>query len=146
MRMCLGVLERPTQVHTHAQSECVLAHTTIASARCIVRIAGKEQGTTSAADAMYPSNDSDGEAFDRRSADRTALQTIVSPSGDLFRRDGTARRGTMATNDDVRTKAPARGSIGRDTARLSRRRMLQGSGAALAALGLLGTTGFGNPG
>src|SRR6266508_641309 len=95
---------------------------------------------------MYPSNDSDGEAFDRRSADRTALQTIASPSGDLFRRDGTARRGTMATKDDVRTKAPARGSIGRDTARLSRRRMLQGSGAALAALGLLGTTGFGNPG
>jgi pimeloyl-ACP methyl ester carboxylesterase len=43
----------------------------------------------------------------------------------------------MATNNDkVRTVI---------TAGLSRRRMLQGSGAALAALGLIGTTGFGNP-
>ncbi len=31
------------------------------------------------------------------------------------------------------------------TTRLSRRRMLKGSGAALAALGLIGTTGFGKP-
>src|SRR5262245_46442847 len=31
------------------------------------------------------------------------------------------------------------------TERISRRRMLQGTGAALAALGLLGTTGFSNP-
>ncbi|MFL5801148.1 MAG: alpha/beta fold hydrolase [Roseiflexaceae bacterium] len=33
----------------------------------------------------------------------------------------------------------------RDTVRLSRRRMLKGSGAALAALGLVGATGFGSP-
>jgi hypothetical protein len=32
------------------------------------------------------------------------------------------------------------------TKRLSRRRMLKGSGAALATLGLLATTGFGRPG
>ncbi len=49
----------------------------------------------------------------------------------------------MSTNDDAQTQSPARGSIGRDTAQLSRRRMLKGSGAALAALGLIGTTGFG---
>ena len=49
------------------------------------------------------------------------------------------------TINDERTESSARGSIGRDTARLSRRRMLQGSGAAFAALGLLGTTGFGKP-
>ncbi|MBC8077510.1 MAG: alpha/beta hydrolase [Chloroflexales bacterium] len=51
----------------------------------------------------------------------------------------------MATNDEVRTESPAQGAIGRDAAHLSRRRMLKGSGAALAALGLLGTAGFGNP-
>jgi hypothetical protein len=33
----------------------------------------------------------------------------------------------------------------RSTARLSRRRMLQGSGAALAALSLSGAVGFGVP-
>ena len=33
-----------------------------------------------------------------------------------------------------------------DTKRLSRRRMLKGSGAALAALGLLATTGSSKPG
>lgn len=33
----------------------------------------------------------------------------------------------------------------RDTMRLSRRRMLKGSGVALAALGLIGVTGFGDP-
>src|SRR5258706_13040269 len=32
-----------------------------------------------------------------------------------------------------------------NTKQLSRRRMLQGSGAALAALGMIGTTGFGKP-
>ena len=52
----------------------------------------------------------------------------------------------MTSNNDARTESQAKGLISRDTARLSRRRMLQGSGAALAALGLLGTTGFGNPG
>jgi pimeloyl-ACP methyl ester carboxylesterase len=49
------------------------------------------------------------------------------------------------TTDDVRTELQAKGSIGRGVARLSRRRMLKGSGAALAALGLLGTRGFGSP-
>ena len=52
----------------------------------------------------------------------------------------------MTSNNDARTESQAKGLISRDTARLSRRRMLQGSGAALAALGLLGSTGFGNPG
>jgi pimeloyl-ACP methyl ester carboxylesterase len=52
----------------------------------------------------------------------------------------------MTSNNDARTESQAKGLISRDTARLSRRHMLQGSGAALAALGLLGTTGFGNPG
>jgi pimeloyl-ACP methyl ester carboxylesterase len=52
----------------------------------------------------------------------------------------------MTSNNDARTQSQAKGLISRDTARLSRRRMLQGSGAALAALGLLGITGFGNPG
>ncbi len=52
----------------------------------------------------------------------------------------------MTSNNDARTESQAKGLISRDTARLSRRRMLQGSGAVLAALGLLGTTGFGNPG
>ena len=51
----------------------------------------------------------------------------------------------LNTNGDMRTESPAQSAIGRDTTRLSRRRMLKGSGAALAALGLIGTTGFGNP-
>jgi pimeloyl-ACP methyl ester carboxylesterase len=50
------------------------------------------------------------------------------------------------TTNDVRTESPAQGSKRRNVVRLSRRRMLQGSGAALAALGLLGTTGLGHPG
>jgi pimeloyl-ACP methyl ester carboxylesterase len=37
-------------------------------------------------------------------------------------------------------------SVGRGNMPLSRRRMLKGSGVALAALGLAGTTGFSNPG
>jgi pimeloyl-ACP methyl ester carboxylesterase len=48
----------------------------------------------------------------------------------------------MNTNDDVRTDSQANGSVGRGVARLSRRHMLKGSGAALAALGLIETTGF----
>ena len=52
----------------------------------------------------------------------------------------------MTSNSDARTESQAKGLISRDTARLSRRRMLQGSGAALAVLGLLGITGFNNPG
>jgi pimeloyl-ACP methyl ester carboxylesterase len=51
----------------------------------------------------------------------------------------------MTTNDDGWNESQARGTIRRNTVQLSRRRMLQGSGAALAALGLLGTTGFGAP-
>jgi pimeloyl-ACP methyl ester carboxylesterase len=48
----------------------------------------------------------------------------------------------MNTNHDVRIESHANGSVGRGGARLSRRSMLKGSGAALAALGLIGTTGF----
>jgi pimeloyl-ACP methyl ester carboxylesterase len=50
----------------------------------------------------------------------------------------------MTINDDPRTESAAQGSIGRSAAQLSRRRMLKGSGAALAALGLLGTPGLGS--
>ncbi len=49
----------------------------------------------------------------------------------------------MTTNDDRRTESSAHGSSAGKSARLSRRGMLKGSGAAFAALGLLGTTGFG---
>jgi pimeloyl-ACP methyl ester carboxylesterase len=52
----------------------------------------------------------------------------------------------MTSNSDARTESQAKGLISRDTARLSRRHMLQGSGAALTVLGLLGITGFNNPG
>jgi pimeloyl-ACP methyl ester carboxylesterase len=49
----------------------------------------------------------------------------------------------MTPTNRVETQAQA--SIGRDTLRLSRRRMLMGSGAALAALGLLGAAGLASP-
>jgi pimeloyl-ACP methyl ester carboxylesterase len=50
----------------------------------------------------------------------------------------------MTTNDDGWNESQARGTIRRNTLQLSRRRMLQSSGAALAALGLVGTAGIGN--
>jgi pimeloyl-ACP methyl ester carboxylesterase len=50
----------------------------------------------------------------------------------------------MTTNDG-RTESLAQGAKERSLVRLSRRRMLKGSGAALAALGLIGTAGLGNP-
>jgi pimeloyl-ACP methyl ester carboxylesterase len=50
----------------------------------------------------------------------------------------------MHNNDDVRPSAQPQESAGWNAMRLSRRRMLKGSGAALAALGLIGTTGFDN--
>jgi pimeloyl-ACP methyl ester carboxylesterase len=49
----------------------------------------------------------------------------------------------MDTND-VRMESRVQGSPDREPMKLSRRRMLKGSGAALAALGLLGATGVGN--
>jgi pimeloyl-ACP methyl ester carboxylesterase len=52
----------------------------------------------------------------------------------------------MTTNDDGRNESQARVTIRRNTIQLSRRHMLQSSGAALAALGLVGTTGFSGPG
>jgi pimeloyl-ACP methyl ester carboxylesterase len=55
-----------------------------------------------------------------------------------------SRRGIMTT-DDARTAPSAQATIGADTARLSRRTMLRGSGAMFAALGLAGVTGFGKP-
>ena len=51
----------------------------------------------------------------------------------------------MTSNDDAQTRSPANGLISRATPRLSRRRMLQGWGAALTVLGFLGITGFDNP-
>jgi pimeloyl-ACP methyl ester carboxylesterase len=51
----------------------------------------------------------------------------------------------MTINDGGWNESQARVTIKRNSIQLSRRRMLQGSGAALAALGLLGTTGFGDP-
>ncbi len=51
----------------------------------------------------------------------------------------------MTSNDDAQTRSPANGLISRATLRLSRRRMLQGWGAALTVLGFLGITGFDNP-
>ena len=51
----------------------------------------------------------------------------------------------MTSNDDAQTRSPANGLISRATPRLSRRRMLQGWGAALTVLGFLGITRFDNP-
>jgi pimeloyl-ACP methyl ester carboxylesterase len=50
----------------------------------------------------------------------------------------------MNTNDDVRMEAQPKGAIKGNTVQLSHRSMLKGSGAMLGALGLIGTTGFGN--
>lgn len=52
----------------------------------------------------------------------------------------------QTTNDDVQASMQPAPFLERDTGRISRRHMLGGTGATLAALGLLGTTGFGNPG
>jgi pimeloyl-ACP methyl ester carboxylesterase len=50
------------------------------------------------------------------------------------------------TTNDARTEKQAQRQIETEATRLSRRTMLKGSSAMLAALGLVGTTGFGNPG
>ena len=65
------------------------------------------------------------------------------PSGGLFRRAG-AEGGTIMIINDARTETQAQ--IETNATRLSRRTMLKGSSAMLAALGLVGTTGLGSPG
>jgi pimeloyl-ACP methyl ester carboxylesterase len=81
------------------------------------------------------------------SAERIALQMILMPSGALFCRDGHTSGGkAMTTNDDRRTESLAQESTAGKSARLSRRGMLKGSSTMLAALSLVGTTRFGNPG
>lgn len=52
----------------------------------------------------------------------------------------------MTINDSERTESAMQGSGGADVARLSRRRLLKGSGAAIAALGLAGISQLGAPG
>jgi hypothetical protein len=49
----------------------------------------------------------------------------------------------MHNNDNVRPSTQRQESAGSNAMRISRRRMLKGSGVALAALGLIGTTSFG---
>ncbi len=51
----------------------------------------------------------------------------------------------MSTNNDVRTEAQSMGTSGQGIAQISRRGMLKGSGAMLAALGLAGAAGLGVP-
>jgi pimeloyl-ACP methyl ester carboxylesterase len=71
---------------------------------------------------------------------------MLMPPVDVVRRDGVTRGGKeMTSNDDARTETPAKGLISPATPRLSRRRVLQGWGAALRVLGLLGITGFDTP-
>jgi pimeloyl-ACP methyl ester carboxylesterase len=57
--------------------------------------------------------------------------------------DGNKGETPMDTND-VRMEPRVQGSTDQEAMQLSRRRMLKGSGAALAALGLLGATGLSN--
>ena len=52
----------------------------------------------------------------------------------------------MTSNNDARTESQTKGVSSRDAPRLSRRRLLQGSSAALTVLTLLGVTGFNHPG
>jgi pimeloyl-ACP methyl ester carboxylesterase len=58
----------------------------------------------------------------------------------------TQQERTVTTNDNVRAESSTEGSGGVDAARLSRRRLLKGSGAALAALSLAGISELGTSG
>ncbi len=51
----------------------------------------------------------------------------------------------MTTNDTIKTEAGSIGTSGQATAQISRRGMLKGSGAMLAALGLAGAAGLATP-